>query len=143
LATQLEKSWDQFFLELCDKIAERSKDPSTKVGAVITNDNNQIIAMGYNGFPKGINDDNRLNNRETKYRIVLHAEENAILNAGDSISNATKIYISPLSPCSLCSSRIIQTGIKNVIVPKNYQNREQDNLFLDLFSEAGIAFVVI
>lgn len=74
-------SWDDRFLELATVISSWSKDPSTQVGAVIVDDDNRVISIGYNGFPKGIKDDHRLSNRDLKYEMVVHAEANALLFA--------------------------------------------------------------
>ena len=77
--------WDKRFLELASVVGSWSKDPSTKVGAVIVNENKQIVSMGYNGFPRGVRDDYRLENRETKYNLIVHAEANAIIHAKESL----------------------------------------------------------
>ena len=69
--------WDDRFLKLATVIGNWSKDPSTKVGAVIVNDDNKIISTGYNGFPRGIRDDDRLDNRAQKYDLIVHAEANS------------------------------------------------------------------
>lgn len=110
--------WDYRFIELAKQIATWSKDPSTKVGCVLVKDK-RIIAQGYNGLPAGCSDElSLLNDREFKYSFILHAEENAILNAaknGSSTDNSTA-YIT-LSPCSKCSSLIVQAGIKRVVCP--------------------------
>ena len=73
--------WDYRFIKLAKEIASWSKDPSTKVGAIAVNDK-RIIATGYNGFPKGIEDsNNRLSDRDTKLAFMVHAEKNLIYNA--------------------------------------------------------------
>ncbi len=106
--------WNRRFLELASYISNWSKDPSTKVGAVIVDQNRRIISTGYNGFPIGVSDDfERLENREFKYKAILHAEENAIMFAKRDLSNCS-LYVSSLPPCSHCASLIIQSGIKNV-----------------------------
>lgn len=107
-------TWNRRFLELASYISNWSKDPSTKVGAVIVDQNRRIISTGYNGFPIGVSDDfERLENREFKYKAILHAEENAIMFAKRDLSNCS-LYVSSLPPCSHCASLIIQSGIKNV-----------------------------
>jgi dCMP deaminase len=136
--------WDFNFLSLAATVSNYSKDPSTKVGAVIVDDNNRIVSMGYNGFPKGIKDDGRLNNRIVKYQIVIHAEINAILFAEKSVENCT-IYTFPFMPCSNCSSVIIQKGIKRVVsVPSNEErwiaNFKQSE---EMFKEVGIDLEII
>lgn len=107
--------WDSRFLTLADTIAQWSKDPSTKVGAVIVNDKRIIMGVGYNGFPRGVDDsEESYADRELKHRMVVHAEANAILNARGSVEGCT-LYVSPLPPCAECAKLIIQAGISKVI----------------------------
>ena len=111
-------SWDECFMRMTNVIAERSKDPSTQNGAVIVDQNNVVIGLGYNGFPRGVDSDIFPWEREgklsdTKYAYVCHAEENAIFNANAKTQNC-KIYTG-LFPCNECSKSIIQTGITEVI----------------------------
>lgn len=112
-------SWDQRFLDLAKHISEWSKDPSTKVGAVVVK-NRRVLATGYNGFPEGIADlPGRLNNREEKLLRTVHAEGNAIAQAakyGVNLSGST-IYIWPFVPCTNCCTLLIQSGIKRVVAP--------------------------
>jgi len=88
--------WDQRFLDLAKQISTWSKDPSKKVGAVAVGKNKEILAQGYNGFPRGINDSfTRLHDREEKYKYIVHAEMNVIYNAchnGVSLHGST-IYV--------------------------------------------------
>jgi dCMP deaminase len=98
-------------------IAERSKDPSTQAGAVVVNDSNIVVGMGYNGWPRGIDSRDLPWEREgsledTKYAYVCHAEENAIYNANGSTKGG-KIYCT-LFPCNECAKTIIQNGIKKL-----------------------------
>ena len=113
--------WDKRFLQLAKHISEWSKDPSTQVGAVIVDSNNRVVSVGYNGFPQGISDDNRLDNRETKYKMILHAERNALLFAQRPLEGCT-IYTYPFMPCPSCASMIIQSGISSVI---SYMNKDE------------------
>lgn len=112
-------SWDDYFMGVALLAAERSKDPSTQVGACIVDADKTILSTGYNGFPKGCADNEYPWNRdeslgETKYPYVVHAELNAILNSqGKSLKGAT-IYVG-LFPCNECTKAIIQSGIKEVI----------------------------
>ena len=106
--------WDKNFLELAKTVSTFSKDPSTKVGAVIVDDDNRVISIGYNGFPKGLKDDHRLDNRDLKYDMVVHAEANALLFANAPTKGCT-IYTWPFQPCSRCASLIIQAGIRRVV----------------------------
>jgi dCMP deaminase len=106
--------WDQRFLDLAAHISSWSKDPSTKVGAVIVNDKNHIISLGYNGLPRGVDDcEARYNHRDVKYKFVCHAERNAIDNAHTDVTGCT-IYVT-LMPCNECAKSIIQRGIKRVV----------------------------
>ena len=89
----MDKKWIKRYFEIARTVSTWSKDPSSKIGAVIIGDNGQIISQGYNGFPRGVNDaEERYNNRELKYKMVVHAELNAILNAlynGSSVKGAS------------------------------------------------------
>lgn len=111
--------WDKNFIELAKTISTWSKDPSTKVGAVAVGDKRQIIATGYNGFPRNIGDySDRLENREIKYKYTIHAEMNCIYNAtfnGVSL-NGSSLYIYGLPVCSECAKGIIQVGVKRVFM---------------------------
>jgi len=109
--------WDIRFLELAKLVSSWSKDPSTKVGAVIVDENRRIVSCGYNGFPRGVDDGvERYEDRDTKYRLIVHADENAILNAKGDVSGCT-MYIWPIPPCSHCAKSIIQSGIAAVRFP--------------------------
>lgn len=109
--------WDIRFLELAKHISGWSKDPSTKVGCVVVGEDREIRSTGFNGFPRGISDDNdRLTDREKKYPLICHAEENAIMHAariGVSLKGSTAYVTWP--PCSRCARSLIQAGIKEVV----------------------------
>jgi dCMP deaminase len=112
-------SWNEYFMGVALLAAQRSKDPSTQVGACIVDDNNRILSTGYNGFPRGCSDDVFPWNRneaqgETKYPFVVHAELNAILNTRGKSLVGSRIYVG-LFPCNECAKAIIQAGIKEVI----------------------------
>ena len=113
--------WDMRFFDMAKLISSWSKDPSTQVGSVIVDSNNRVVSVGYNGFPQGISDDNRLDNRETKYKMILHAERNALLFAQRPLEGCT-IYTYPFMPCPSCASMIIQSGISSVI---SYMNKDE------------------
>ena len=100
-------SWDEYFMGVALLASQRSKDPSTQVGACIVNDDNRIMSVGYNGFPRGCSDDEFPWEREgetthTKYPYVCHAELNAILNAGGNSLKGCRIYVA-LFPCNECA----------------------------------------
>ncbi|AVN63768.1 cytidine deaminase [Mesoplasma florum] len=110
-------NWEQFFMTVAKVCAMRSKDPSTQVGAILVNNLNQIISTGYNGFPRGVNDDEFPWTREgewidTKYPYVAHAELNAIVSARTNLTDSD-VYVT-LFPCNECTKIIIQAGIKKV-----------------------------
>ena len=131
--------WDLRFLDLAKFVSEWSKDPSTKVGAVITDHQNRVISIGYNGFAKNISDDNRLDDRDTKYKIIVHGEMNAILFANRSLELCT-LYTYPFMPCPRCSSMIIQSGIQRVVSYNNIPDRWKEEFELStlLFKESGV-----
>lgn len=120
--------WDECFIQIAFLIAQRSKDPSTQTGAVIVDQNNIIIGLGYNGFPRGCSDDKFPWSRKgeflkTKYPYVVHAEENAIYNSNQQVKNC-KIYCT-LFPCNECVKTIIQSGIKEIIYTSDkYHDKE-------------------
>lgn len=112
-------SWDECFMRMAHIIAERSKDPSTQAGAVIVDQDNKVLGVGYNGFPRGIESDKFSWDREgeipdTKYPYISHSEENAIFNSSSPVMKGDKIYCT-LYPCGECAKSIIQVGIKEVI----------------------------
>jgi len=145
----MSNNWDTRFLYLAKEVSTWSKDPSTQIGAVIVNENRRILATGYNGFPRGIFDkDERLNNREEKYKLVVHAEMNAIYNAtfnGVSLDKAT-LYVWGLPACSECAKGIIQVGIKKVVMADiNKVDRWQKSFEISktLFDEASIEYKMV
>lgn len=112
-------SWDEYFMGVAKLSGMRSKDPSTQVGACIVSEDNKILSMGYNGFPRGCSDDEFPWRREgepldNKYFYVTHSELNAILNYRGGSLEGAKIYVS-LFPCNECAKAIIQAGIKTIV----------------------------
>ena len=136
--------WDLNFLGLAANVSTWSLDPSTKVGAVIVDEDKRVVSVGYNGFPKGVKDNERLNDRVLKYQMVVHAEANAILFARGSVEGCT-IYTFPFMPCSNCASLLIQSGIKKVVsVPSTEKRWESNfNIAKDMFEEAGVSLEII
>jgi dCMP deaminase len=135
--------WDERFLGLAKFVSNWSKDPSTKVGAVITDLDNRIVSIGYNGFPKNVYDcADMLKDRETKYNIIVHGEMNAILFANKSLKNCI-LYTYPFMPCPRCSSMIIQSGIIKIVSYKNKIDRWEKDFELSrwLFEQADIKLV--
>ena len=137
-------NWDQRFLNLAKHISQWSKDPSTKVGCVVVGPDREIRSTGFNGLPRGIEDnDERLNNREIKYPLICHAEENAIMHAariGISLKDCTAYVTWP--PCTRCARSLVQAGVSTIIYPKNIEipDRWMDdfNLSLNMLKEAKI-----
>ena len=112
-------SWDEYFMAVAKLAGMRSKDPNTQVGACIVSEDNKILSMGYNGFPRGCSDDDFPWAREgeplnTKYVYTVHSELNAILNYRGGSLEGAKLYVS-LFPCNECAKAIIQSGIKTII----------------------------
>lgn len=110
--------WDEYFLKMCEAVAAKSKDASTKLGCVIVGPGNEIRSTGYNSFPRGINDDiPERQLRPAKYQWFEHAERNAIYNAarvGTRLLEC-RLYCQWL-PCPDCARGIISVGITQVIV---------------------------
>ena len=136
--------WDRRFLELARHISSWSKDPSTKVGCVITGADREIRSTGFNGFPRGIADTaERLENRELKYPLICHAEENAIMHAariGVSLKDCTAFVTWP--PCTRCARSLVQAGCREVVYPANLEIPERWQADFEMssgmFEEAGI-----
>lgn len=134
---------DQRMLDLAKHISSWSKDPSTQVGCVIRKPD-RSIALGINGFPSGIADtEERWNNRDTKYKLVVHGEPNAIMNGGD-VRGGT-LYNYPFSPCIRCAGIIIQAGIKRVVAPPCPEDKLERwgpdlKEAIDLLREGGVLY---
>lgn len=111
-------TWTKRYLGLCKHVAQWSKDPSTKVGACIVSPRRKsIVSLGFNGLPSRVLDTpSRLSDRETKYKMVVHAERNALLFADRPVEGCF-LYTWPFMPCSQCAGMIIQAGISVVIAP--------------------------
>lgn len=135
-------TWDEYFMGIAHLSTGRSKDPSTRVGAVIVDENKKIVGIGYNGFPSGVSDDDNPWSREgdfmdSKYAYVVHAELNAILNAPREVRNCS-IYVS-LFPCNECAKAIIQSGIKEVVYEDDkYADTDAVKVSKKILTEAGV-----
>lgn len=113
------EEWDRRFLSLAREIAGWSKDPRTRCGAVIVDTDRRIVATGYNGFPRGMRDDDRLYaDSASKYSRIIHCEMNALLFAADrrALVGAT-LYTWPMLSCDRCCAHAIQAGIKRLVAP--------------------------
>ena len=144
-------SWDEYFMMNALLISARSKDPHNRVGACIVNSDNKVLSVGYNGLPKGMNDDTfdwassgeiTGIKKDVKDYYVVHAERNAILNYRGSRKDleGAKIYVD-LFPCNECAKMIIQSGIKEVIyLSDKYANSENNIASRKLFDECGVQY---
>ncbi len=138
-------SWDEYFMGMAHLSALRSKDPNTQVGACIIDKDKKVVSIGYNGMPRGCNDNDFPWAREggfldTKYAFVVHAELNAILNSPRSVNGCT-IYVS-LFPCNECAKAIIQSGIKKIVYESDkYDGTEGNIASKKMLREAGVELV--
>jgi dCMP deaminase len=141
--------WDQYFMTMAYLVSMKSKDPSTRVGAVIVGPNHEIISTGYNGLPRGVADRNyRYADREYKLLAVNHAEENAILHCAlNGVSARGCILYTPWLPCSRCTKAVIQSGIGEVIYDLNFPGNHEDQagdwkksmeISREMFNETGV-----
>lgn len=137
--------WDKRWLEIAGVVSTWSKDPSTQIGAIAVKDK-RLVSTGYNGFPRGIQDyDDRWNNREEKYKYVVHAEMNCIYNANyhnQSLKGST-MYIVGLPVCHECAKGIIQAGVVRVVAefkdaPLKWARSTE--ITEKMFKEAGIIY---
>ena len=140
---QEQDKWDVRFMEMANLVSTWSKDPGTAVGCVLVSDR-RIIATGYNGLPMGIADlSERFDDRDWKLAVTVHAEVNAILNAGKhgARTEGATLYTT-FPPCSNCTAAIIQAGITRVVCPSHLSapERWRSNFALgrSLLDEAGI-----
>lgn len=138
-------SWEEYFMGLAHLSAMRSKDPNTQVGACIVDSDNKVVSIGYNGMPRGCNDDDMPWGREggfkeTKYAYVVHAELNAILNSPRSLKDTT-LYVS-LFPCNECAKAIIQAGIKTIYYESDKYNGTDGNVVSKkMLDKAGVKYI--
>jgi dCMP deaminase len=135
------------FLPIARAISALSKDPSTKVGCLALNDDGIVLAVGYNGFPRNVNDSpQRYEDRDTKYKLISHAEQNLVAQAayaGHSLKGAT-VVLSGLYPCSNCAKSLIQSGVKRIITPRPGANprwSDDSEWSKILFSEASVEII--
>ncbi len=137
-------SWDETFMLMCCLIAQRSKDPNSQIGACVVDQNNIIVGLGYNGFPRNCSDDafpwgrgEEKKYSDTKYAYVVHAEANAIYNANKSVKGC-KLY-TYLFPCNECAKTIVQTGIKEVIYAEDfYHDKDETVASRKILDSAGV-----
>lgn len=139
-------SWDEYFMSVAILSAERSKDPGTQVGSCIVNPENRIVSVGYNGMPRGCEDDEYPWEREgamldTKYAFVCHAELNAILNAAFADLRGCRIYTT-LFPCNECTKAIIQKGITEIVyLSDKYADTDGVRASKKMLDSAGVRYI--
>ena len=141
--------WDLRFLELAGSIATWSKDPSRGVGAVIVSPARQIIATGFNGLPRGVEDRPERLERPVKYDFMCHAELNAIIQcARNGVSPVGGTVYTSFSPCVQCTLAIVQAGIVRVVT--HSYGGEADAHWQESFAkaravmaEAGVAYLAV
>lgn len=146
-----ENSWDDFFFDICQVISSKSKDNSTKVGAVIVNSGHSIISTGFNGFPIGVDDTiSSRYDRPEKYLWTCHAEENAIAFAarnGISTNDAT-LYSNRMPSCSRCSRLALQAGIRTFKVLCDVDQStlerwsEENKIVIQMVKEANASMTI-
>lgn len=131
-------SWNEYFMKIAELTAERSKDPKTKVGAVIVDPvNHHVISIGYNGMPAGMKNEEKYWDDNIKHYYVVHAEANAILNSNTDLTNKY-IYVS-MFPCNECAKLIAQSGIKKVFYRNDkYLTKESGKIALEIFNSLNI-----
>ena len=136
--------WDVRFCELAQFVSKWSKDPNAQVGAVVFSKRGGDISIGYNGFPMGVEDSaERLEDKEIKLELIVHAEQNALIAAGSRTMGST-IYVWGKPVCARCAGSIIQAGVKRVVAlsPKSIGSKsawyKTGKYAHDMFKEAGV-----
>ena len=143
----IEDKWVARFIKLAEEVSTWSKDPSSQVGAVIVRPDRTIASVGFNGFPRGVEDyHERIVNRDIKLLYTIHAEMNAILSAKEPLKGYS-LFVWPFQPCAHCAASIIQSGIREVYCPFNAHldsyERWADSFkaALQMFDEAGVRVI--
>jgi dCMP deaminase len=139
------QGWDEFYVGLAQYMSTRSKDPSTKCGAVIVRPDLTVAATGYNGFPRHIADrPELLADRTEKYKRVVHCEMNAILTAREPLEGYW-LYVWPFVTCERCAVHVIQAGIRRVVAPQSTEPRWAESFALaqELYNEAGVQVTLL
>ena len=135
------KNWTDYFMEMAQLVATKSKDPNTKVGCVVITDDKVVAATGYNGLPRGVEDKTERMERPAKYLWTSHAEENAVAQAarvGMKLKGGIA-YVTHM-PCSRCARTLIQAGIEHVVVDRGTTSMPQEefDVAMQMFKEAGV-----
>ena len=135
------KNWTDHFLEMAHLVATKSKDPNTKVGCIVVSEDKVVVATGYNGLPRGVEDKAERMERPAKYLWTSHAEENAVAQAarvGMKLKGGTA-FVTHM-PCSRCARTLIQAGIEHVVVDRGTTSMPQEefDVAMQMFKEAGV-----
>jgi dCMP deaminase len=141
-------SWDTYFMSLAVLSSFRSKDPKTQNGACIVDTQQRVLAMGYNGLPKGLRDSEELfwsdedsDPLRSKHSYVVHAEANAIYNKNLADIRNSTLYVTCF-PCRECAKAIIQNGISRVVFLWKKEHHEKINEVVELmFESANVEYV--
>ena len=136
-------TWDEYFLAIAEVVRTKSRDRETKIGAVIVDEDNQIVATGYNGFPRGVEYSDERLTRPAKYDYFEHAERNAIFAAarrGIPLKGCRLYLAGKHFSCLDCARAIIQTGISAVFMPEPDMSNAayKFQTALNLFEESGV-----
>lgn len=141
----MKAAWQDYYMDLAEVVASKSKDPATKVGCVVVGVHNNILATGYNGFARGVDDsEERYLNREIKLAMVVHAEANAVAAAarvGANLYASTAFITKP--PCSQCAALLIQAGVYRIVCPPSDPEsrwHKNNELAIGMFKEARLRF---
>jgi dCMP deaminase len=137
----MRRSWDEHFMDMAILVAQRSKDPSTKVGCVVVSEDKIVVATGYNGLPRGVEDRSERMERPAKYLWTSHAEENAVAQSarvGAKLKGGTAFVTH--HPCSRCARSLIQAGVTRVVIGngKTSMPDEEFEVAAIMFKEAGV-----
>lgn len=139
-------SWDKYFMSMVYLVAMKSKDPNTKIGAVIVGKDHEIISCGFNGLPRGMKDDlDSYNSKPDKYFWYEHAERNAVYNAArNGIHTLGCTMYTQGVPCADCARGAIQAGIKEVVVHTDWNKLNNEKWVISsqysqaMFSDCGV-----
>ncbi len=147
-----QETWDRFFFKIAETVAEKSKDRSTKVGVIVVGPDHEIRSTGYNGFPRGVEDNvDERHQRPAKYMWTEHAERNAIYHAartGTSLKGCTMYFNTSPYPCADCARAVIQAGIKEVVgrdmaFPGGPRWDESLRVGEEMLNEAGVMITLL
>jgi dCMP deaminase len=145
-------TWDERYLALAMQVSQWSKDPSSQMGAVISDSKGRMVALGYNGFPAKVHNLNeRWHNKNKKYEMVVHAEANAALIAGGAALGGTVYVYGPRPICGPCAGILIQAGVKRAVAipppcegtpmnPGDEKWVKSGRLAIKMFKEAKVTF---